>query len=133
MVIASDQQLTLAPGQSETGYLTVGASGTGTVSAMSFGVTGNVGTLGDVLVVITGCMSSPWRTVSQAQGGCTDPVSTQASSLTQLESGAVVVQTSGITTTSSEVFRVVFSMPTSAGNNQENQDADFQEIIGLYQ
>ena len=132
-VISSNQQLSLVPGESETGYLTVGALGSGTVRSMSFGVLGNLGQLGDVTVELTGCISTPWRSIAQAQGSCANPASTSPASLSQLEGGAVVEPTAGITSTEQEVFRVVFTMPASAGNNQQNQNQTLQEVIGLYQ
>jgi len=130
----SSQNLELNPGTAETGYLSVGVMGPGKVNSFSFGIVGNVGAIGNVSVVITGCSSSPWTTLAQAEAAsCSNPVSTAAATLTQLTSGAVVEPATGVSEQQPEVFRVTFSMPSSAGNSEENQNQSFQEVVGLFQ
>lgn len=132
-VLQSQQQLSLVPGSTEVGYLTIGEYGSANIQNLSMGITGNVDNLGDVQVTVETCTGAPWRSISQAEGGCSQMATSPTGTLSSMEQGALIVPIAGLDANNPVVARVVFHMPTSAGNSQESQHVDFSEIVGLYQ
>lgn len=132
-VLQSQQQLSLVPGATEVGYLTIGEYGNADIQNLSMGITGNIGNLGDVQVTVETCTGVPWRSISQAEGSCSQMATSPTSTLSSMEQGALIVPIAGLDANNPVVARVVFHMPTSAGNSQESQHVDFSEIVGLYQ